>query len=195
MVSIWEFATTFAGPIATVVASVTAVGVTAYFGRKQLQIAASQATTAASQAATAATQKEIAKSQRDIAYDRLKYDLFQKRYEIYLAAKTLIELTSKLDESKDMFDQRAELKVKLIEARFFYPPAEVALFEDIAQLAAKHRIASTTPFAQNERPELRAEAENIATNSLMKLAEIYERLPDLLSRELAFAQLTSRELS
>jgi hypothetical protein len=53
-----------ARPVATIIASLTAVGVTAYFASKQVRIAASQA-------ATAAAQRQIAKSQRDIAYDRL----------------------------------------------------------------------------------------------------------------------------
>ena len=93
-IDMMELAKAFAGPVATILASLTAVGVTAYFARKQMQIAASQAATAAAQAATAAGQKEIARSQRDIAHDRLKYDLFEKRYEIYLAAKKLIEYVS-----------------------------------------------------------------------------------------------------
>jgi hypothetical protein len=174
------------GPVATIIASFTAVGVTAYFASKQVRIAASQA-------ATAAAQRQIAKSQRDIAYDRLKYDLFEKRYEIYLAAKALIEHVSDLSKSKGRYDQRAlELKVKLIEARFFCPPAEAALFADIAQKAALHIIASTTTFTPNLHPETKAKVEDTATNSMMELAQIYEQLPDRLAPVLGFAQLTSR---
>ncbi len=136
-VDLMDLAKAFAGPAATIIAASTAAWITYRLGREQVRIAAAQATTAAAQAATAAAQKEIAQSQRDIAYDRLKYDLFEKRYEIYLAAKELIEHVSKLPETKGMVDQRiVELKVKLIEARFFYPPTEATLFAKIAQLAS-----------------------------------------------------------
>src|SRR6266446_1805729 len=135
-----ELAKAFAGPVATVIAAIAAVSVTYHFGKHQVRIAEAQAATA--------------KSQRDIAYDRLKYDLFEKRYEIYLAAKKLIEYTSQFRKRGDMFNPSVmELKVKLIEARFFFPPTEAALFANIAQLAAKHRIASTTNFAPDEIQE------------------------------------------
>jgi hypothetical protein len=80
----FDFFKTFAGPIATVVASATAGGVAIWFGVVQAGIARSQA-------ATAAAQKDIADAQLKIAFDKLKHDLFDKRYEIYLAAKEVIE--------------------------------------------------------------------------------------------------------
>jgi len=36
-------------------------------------------------------QARIAQSQRDIALDKLKFDLFERRYEIYQATKVLLE--------------------------------------------------------------------------------------------------------
>jgi len=60
----------------------------------------------------------------------------------------------------------------------FFPSAEAALLANIAQLAAKYHIASVTPFAPDGSPY--AEVEKIATDSIMELAQIYERLPDLL---------------
>ena len=74
-----EFFEKFAGPIATVIASLTAAGVTIGFGIVQTRIAGTQAK-------TAEAQKDIARANLDIAYDKLKHDLFQKRYEIYTAA-------------------------------------------------------------------------------------------------------------
>jgi hypothetical protein len=64
-----DFFKSYAGPMATIVASLAA----GYFAR--------------SQAATAAAQKEI-------AFDKLKHDLFDKRYEIYLAAVRVADVTS-----------------------------------------------------------------------------------------------------
>ena len=81
-VDLMDLAKAFAGPVATIIAASTAAWITYRLGREQVRIAAAQATTAAAQAATAAAQEEIAKSQRDIAYDKLKWDLFGKRYEI-----------------------------------------------------------------------------------------------------------------
>jgi hypothetical protein len=66
----------FAGPVATVIAAGAAVFVTWRLGRRQVAIAAQQATTAELQAATA-------RQQADTALDRLRYDLFEKRYKIY----------------------------------------------------------------------------------------------------------------
>src|SRR5664280_2325345 len=60
----------FAGPLATFSAAVVAIVVTVVFTKAQLR---------------------IAESQRDIAHDKLKYDLFKYRYEIYEAAKALIK--------------------------------------------------------------------------------------------------------
>jgi hypothetical protein len=77
-----------AGPIATVVAAFAAAIVAIAFGRAQYRIALSQAR-------IAEAQKQIAKAQLDIAQDRLKQDFFEKRYEIYIAAKTLIEAVYK----------------------------------------------------------------------------------------------------
>jgi hypothetical protein len=179
-----ELVKALAGPVATIIAAFAAVRVTYHFGKQQIRIAEVQA-------ATAAAQKDIAKSQRDIAYDRLKYDLFEKRYEIYLAAKKLIEYTSQLKKPGDVLDQSAlELKVKLIEARFFFPPTEAALFANIAQLAAMHHIASATSLA-GQPPQTQAGVEEVYTNSIMQLTQIYERLPEMLEKELGFAQLTS----
>jgi hypothetical protein len=73
----YEFFKDFAGPIATIVAASAAFFVTVYFNQRQAGIAAAQ--------------KDIAAAQRDIAVDKLKHDLFDRRYDIYSAAKRLIE--------------------------------------------------------------------------------------------------------
>src|SRR5262245_23327718 len=58
------------GPVATVIAAITAALITLTFG---------------------CIQARIARSQRDIALDKLKFDLFAKRYEIYATVRTYIE--------------------------------------------------------------------------------------------------------
>jgi hypothetical protein len=63
----------FAGPVATTIAAITAIVVTHRFNKRQI---------------------EISRAQRDIALDKLKFDLFELRYGIYLAAKELTEYAS-----------------------------------------------------------------------------------------------------
>ena len=75
----YEFATDFAGPIATVIAAVA------------------------------------------IAADKLKIDLFEKRYEIYLAAKALLTCAVNYGHERLATEKIVELKIKLDEARVFFP--------------------------------------------------------------------------
>ena len=97
---------TFASPVATIIAAGAAVWVAYKFGSIQAGIAREQA--------------ETAKVQKDIAYDRLKYDLFEKRYEVYDAAKRLIEAIF-AKTPIDVADPKIrELRLKLDEARFFF---------------------------------------------------------------------------
>jgi hypothetical protein len=93
---------TFAGPIATLVASFAAI----WFANAQRKIAASQ--------------RDIAASQRDIAHDRLKYDLFQKRYVVYNSAKELLRLIQSDYRSLNPMVIR-DHRIALDEARFFFP--------------------------------------------------------------------------
>ena len=80
-----------AGPIATIIAAVAAVFVTWRLGRGQLQIARQQVEIAQQQATTSRHQAEIAKQQAAIAFDRLRFDLFEKRYAIFTAIKELLK--------------------------------------------------------------------------------------------------------
>jgi type II secretory pathway pseudopilin PulG len=74
----YEILKDFAGPVATIIASITAAGITWYFASRQAQIAQQQADTAKQQAST--------------AFDQLRYNLFEKRYAIYNTARELISV-------------------------------------------------------------------------------------------------------
>jgi hypothetical protein len=113
----YEFAKDFAGPIATVIAAAAALTVTAIFNRRQTAIAAAQ--------------KDIAAAQRDIAVDKFKADLFEKRYEIYLAAKSLLKCAVNYGHEKSGAETIVELKIRLDEARFFFPSDIQALAQKI----------------------------------------------------------------
>jgi hypothetical protein len=125
---LWKFAKAFAGPIATAIASGAAVWVTWKLGGNQIAIASAQ--------------KEIALSQRDIAYDRLKWDLFAKRYEIYSVAGELIDhINSSPVDRAPGGPKILAMARKLDEARFFFPDREAAYFADIGRLVEEHEHA------------------------------------------------------
>jgi hypothetical protein len=185
--NVWEFFTTFAGPIAIIVASATAAWMTNKFGTIQAGIAREQAR-------TAEAQKDISKSQRDIAYDKFKHDLFDKRYEVYCAAKSLIEeifAKSPVDEADPEIKR---LRLKLDEARFFFPSDTRTFCETVEKhvydVLVCSRAASGFAEGHPERQKLRdkqAEAE-------IALANIYPLLAKQFERDLGFEQLTSRPL-
>jgi hypothetical protein len=66
----------FAGPVATVIAATAAAVITWYFGRTQARIATSQAA--------------IARKQVELAAVRLQHDLYDRRFAVYNAARTLL---------------------------------------------------------------------------------------------------------
>ncbi len=181
--ALWEFFKAFAGPIAVIIASATAAWMTNKFGTIQAGIAREQAK-------TAEAQKEISKSQRDIAYDKLKHDLFDKRYEVYSAAKALIEeifAKSPVDEANPEIKR---LRLKLDEARFFFTSDTRAFCETIEKhvydVLVSSRAASGYDEDNPERQKLRdkqAEAE-------IALANIYPMLAKKFERDLGFEQLT-----
>jgi hypothetical protein len=67
--SIYSVAKDFAGPVATLVASVVAVFVTRRLGLRQVEIAQQQA--------------KIAQQQADLAGEKLRHDLYNRRFEIF----------------------------------------------------------------------------------------------------------------
>lgn len=124
-----EFFEKFAGPIATVIASLSAAAVAITFGRLQAKIARAQA-------ATVEAQKDIAQANLDIAFDKLKYDLFARRYEIYIAAKQLIETIFNQSPINVADPKIKELRIKVDEARFFFPPDTRAFCEQLPDKTA-----------------------------------------------------------
>ena len=178
MWDVYQFAKDFAGPIATVIAAATATGITYRLGRNQAKIADSQ--------------KEIAQSQRDIAYDRLKYDLFKERYGIYVTAKQLIEKISGNGFPLGIHDPDLRaMRMRLDEARFFFPAEETKLFSRIETLAAEHEGARSVIKNTNDETD-RRKAGDAAAEKLTDLARIYETLTRDMEPELGFAQLTRR---
>jgi hypothetical protein len=172
MVDCWDLKA-FLGPMATVFAAAAAVFVTWRIGREQVRIAQGQA-------GTARAQREIAESQRDIAFDKLKHDLFQKRYEIYTAAKGVMERVIQTGTERPIDDyELLSMRIKLDEGRFFFPEKPMALFVRIEELTTQHEVARQ--LRQGDK----------MADAIEKLSEIYRQFPTLMQEEMEFSQLTA----
>ena len=93
---IYSFFKDFAGPIATIIAAVVA----SFFIRRQWQTAQQQAHT---------------------ALDQLRYNLFEKRYAIYAAAREAIGIAFEKRDQDTMPHELDALFLRFEEARFFFP--------------------------------------------------------------------------
>src|ERR1700733_136607 len=87
-------------------------------------------------------QAQTARAQSDIALDKLKHDLFEKRYAIYTAAKGIMERVIRTGADERPIDDHElmDMRIKLDEGCFFFPPKLVTLFEMIDQLTAQHEV-------------------------------------------------------
>lgn len=179
-----EIIKALAGPVAIVRASITAAIITYKFGTIQAGIAASQL-------ANAELQKDIARSQRDIAYDKLKHDLFEKRYEVYTTARELIETISG-NTFKTIHDPKLRpMRLKLDEARFFFPPKVTALFSTIDTCVTEYLIGEVERDSAGDDQPARFLAAKKMTEMLKVIVGIYGQFPELMKAELGFSQLTT----
>jgi hypothetical protein len=162
----------FAGPLATLLAAVAAIVVTTLFNRWQLR---------------------IAKSQRDIAHDKLKFDLFKQRYEIYEAAKGIIEYVSFIhDLEKSDSTKIRTLYVTLDEARFYYPPELCKYLNDLhdrCELFLSH-LGERDRLNIDNRKEWSRLADVLSADQ-SALRAIYASLPATFEASVAFKQLTT----
>lgn len=175
-----------AGPTAVIIASLAATTITAILGWKQVKIAEAQA-------ATARAQKDISKFQLEIAYDKLKHDLFDKRYEIYIAAKSAIERVIRTGTERAIDDRELlAMRIKMDESGFFFPAREVALLEAIDGLITQHEVARLTRERENAIDNIRVAQADIMGDAITKLSAIHRTLAAQIAPELGFAQLTAR---
>jgi hypothetical protein len=88
----------FAGPLATLFAALVAAIITAAFGYVQFV---------------------LARSRRDIALDKLKFDLYEKRYQVYVITKTMLEYQLGIRDAGELTPEKIEeLVVSMNQARF-----------------------------------------------------------------------------
>jgi hypothetical protein len=110
-IDVWNFFATFAGPIATVIASTAAFFVAWRFGAIQAEIARGQAQTAKGQL-------RIADGQGYIATARFNLDLYEKRYAIFDAARRLLLEVVQHDHVKPT--QVIKFNVETADAEFLF---------------------------------------------------------------------------
>jgi hypothetical protein len=173
--STYIFFRDFASPIAVIIGSSVAGTITYIFSKAQ---------------------KQIAGSQRDIAFDRLKFDLFKNRYEIYEAAKELIEHVSLVsDIQKSAPTKIRALYIKLDEARFYFPPDICTFLNDLhsrCELFFSH-LALRDQINMDDAEQWSKSADLLASDQAA-LREIYGSLPSTFAKSLAFKQLTAHGL-
>jgi hypothetical protein len=179
----YTIAKDFAGPLATIIAAITVARITWVFQSRQ-------AAAAEQQIKIADAQRETAEGQWDIAYDRLKYDTFKQRYEIYEAAKKVIEAIFNQSPVNEADPEIKRLRLKLDEARFYFPSDTRALCENIEQHVHAVLVASHASKGYDEaRPE-RMKLREKQSKEEIALANIYPELAKKFERDLGFKQLT-----
>lgn len=170
----YEILKDFAAPVVTLIAASIAGTITFVF---------------------ALIQARIAKSQRDIAIDKLKFDLFQKRYEIYIAAKQLVEKVSLVSDLKKSDPMAIRcLYVTIDEARFYFPPDIRQLLADLQAICERFftHLAQRDQISIDNAELWAAMAETLAADQ-SELRALYASLPRRFEASLAFRQLTAPE--
>lgn len=167
---ICDLAKDFAGPIATITAAMAAVIVTVFFNRRQVAIAATQ---------------------RDIALDKLKHDVFERRYEIYISARSFMEDVLHQSDFEKIDNARIrEFRVKLDEARFFFGP-DIRDYIGEIDAAAERLLVALGEKWQNpgrNEPAWSRTMKKLGDNSA-KLSTMYAELPQKFESSLRFDQL------
>lgn len=168
----YQVAKDFLPAVITLIAAGTAAGITWRFSSRQ-------AATAERQAA--------------LAHDRLRFDLFGKRYAIYEAAKSLLRMVIN-DRQKEGFRPFDVVPFLVImdEAPFFFPPEACAIVEQIQQgaqaLLEAHGLRDTTPIDDHAAWSQSARALSAQEKIL---ADMLKAMPKLFEPVLSFPQLTA----
>jgi hypothetical protein len=161
------------GPLATIFAAIIAVLVTGTLGLAQWR---------------------IARAQKDIAYDKLKLDLFDKRYAIYQAAQSLSRALMP-SYKRIPYEDFGALQYTLQEAEFLFPPDVVELTTQIHSLSfdweqnAEALSNVDNPVSQELRDAMLRRQQEIPK----EMSKLRLRVEGVFRPELAFKQLTRKQ--
>jgi hypothetical protein len=179
--------TALAGPIATICAASAAVFVTHRLGTRQLAIAQAQT-------AIADEQRKIAIAQRDVAYDRLKYDLFQKRYELNDMLRKLFECLGRCtDPANDTDISMMRFRIRT-EPRYFFPKDVADKFREFESVVQQYLRAQMTRDQYGEQEKERRDEAAKMGQAVLQLLDMLENIHRMMGDELVFSQLTTRRL-
>ena len=164
----YQVAKDFAGPTATVVASITAGIITWVFASRQTKIARQQA--------------EIARQQAQTALDQLRYNVFERRYAIYIKVQDLLRMM--LNRHHDELFDPSEFepyRVAIREAHFFFPATVSDWLQTLWDIdLPKFLELRLMPGS----PEFR--------DMMSSLLRRFQEMPERFGPEMQFSQLTRR---
>ncbi|MGH6845948.1 MAG: hypothetical protein ACREC0_00495 [Methylocella sp.] len=164
----------FASPVATLIAAIVASVITYTFAQAQTR---------------------LAQSQRDIALDKLKFGLFQKRYEIYEVTKELLEYVPFINSLENLDASKVRsMYIKLDEARFCFPKVICGALDKIhAKCEAFFtHLGERDQIVTDDHEKWTRSAETLAADQ-SALRAIYASLPQIFETALKFEQLTNHE--
>jgi hypothetical protein len=166
-----EILKAFAGPVATIIASITAAGLTWYFTSRQVQ---------------------IAKQQAETALGQLRYNLFEKQYTIYKSAIELIKLIEN-EAYKDEFNPNdiVTYLTTLDEARFFFRD-DICNFLCLLQERCQYLAAAYEDLKHIKNGAERASRGKEIVDQTTQLRELRLQMPTRFEKALQFPQLTGR---
>jgi hypothetical protein len=158
------------GPLATIFAAIIAVLVTGTLGFAQWR---------------------IARAQKDIAYDKLKLELFDKRYAIYQAALSLSRALSP-SYRRIPYEEFGQLQYTLQEAVFLFPANVVELTKRIHTLSFEweqqtEALSSVDNPLSEELKEKMLQQRQLIPKEMGRIRLIVD---DVFLPELSFKQLT-----
>jgi hypothetical protein len=166
---IYDVLKDFAGPVATMTVAVVAGYITWSYNKKQVEI----------------------------ARERLKLDLYEKRYEFYKTTKQIIiTLINRVSEGKGQVQDLHDLKAKLTEAPFFFGPDVCDVMKQLVAFIEPLFIASELHAAQAaagepgpENPEIT----KIKALTVIMLKSGIDDLPGKFAKEMSFKRLEEAE--
>jgi hypothetical protein len=178
--SIYSILKDFAGPIATVVAALAAIVVTAHFSSQQSQ-----------------TAKRQAAQQAKTAIDQLRFNLFERRYAIYQDIRQFLRTLINDSDKPDFraFDPVPHYRV-IEEARFFFSDKTCQWLEaarDDCQkfiAASAFRLPTPPPMWNADTKQFQEPSPTRFSELRNQLVSHFDAMPNRFRHDMGFAQLT-----
>lgn len=163
-----ENAKALAGPVATIIASIVA----GLFARAQVR---------------------VARIQKDIAYDKLKFDLFEKRYVIYSATVELMDYILREKENNIDMNFIRQHYITLKEALFFFEPEIQAFLGTVEAECETCLVMGAEKDMMNPEDDPKAwnEKVNRVAEQRKKLRMMFSELQERFQNALEFKLLKS----